>query len=217
MSLKVRAKTIQRRYQLHDIPQRCDLMTFVQVMPTPFTKANLERPASEGRSLHDAASSFLRNVMNVPTPISAANLPKSKEIQKTFLELDPVRDNVAHKFLLDLQATPLQDLWGEDSVSPPPTKEGLLWHAANALSKNDSDSAKNTSGNKRPSNSISKVKGRKKGAKGWSSKELDHLLDALKEILPTGRNHWEKVAAELVSLFPSFHRDANSCKKNSSG
>ena len=68
----------------------------------PFCKDYLERPSSEGRSLHGTASSFLRNVMDVPTPISAANMPKLKAIQETFLSLDPIRDSVAYKFLLDL-------------------------------------------------------------------------------------------------------------------
>ena len=96
----------------------------------PFGKEDLERPSSEGRSLHDTASFFLRTVMSLETPIR--NLPKSSEVQKAFGNLDPEKDGVAYQMMIDLQATPLEALW-PGMRSPPATKEGVLWNAVNKL------------------------------------------------------------------------------------
>ena len=37
--------------------------------------------------------------------------------------------------MIDLQATPMEDLWGEEAASPPPTAAGVVWDAANKFFK----------------------------------------------------------------------------------
>lgn len=57
------------------------------------------------------------------------------------------------------------------------------------------------------------VGGRKKGSKGWSQRETDMLLDIVKELLPTGSNHWEKVALQHSLECEDNLRDADACKR----
>jgi hypothetical protein len=46
----------------------------------PYKVDNLHCPKDEGRSLHDEASCFDRNVVKLPTPL--ANLPKSLDVSQ---------------------------------------------------------------------------------------------------------------------------------------
>ena len=48
-------------------------------VPNPFCKDDLERPSSEGRSLHDLANKFYKNKMNLSTPL--VKLLKFKNIR----------------------------------------------------------------------------------------------------------------------------------------
>ena len=97
----------------------------------PFTEQDLQRPADEGRSLHDEVSEFYRAKLGVTTPITPNNIPKSRDVQTVF---DSLTEDEPRFFqlLIDLQATRLHDLWpGADRI--PPTKEGIAWHAAHCL------------------------------------------------------------------------------------
>ena len=156
----------------------------------PFTEADLQRPADEGRSLHDEVRSFLEVKMGLKTPITASNLPKSSAVAKAFQKLENNKNEDRYKQLLaDLQATKINDLWPEAADMPPPTKEGIVWHAANSLvnkpaARVDMDIGKPTM----------KRKGRTKGCKGWREDEYDKLLDVVEKIVPTGSKQWELVA-----------------------
>ena len=98
---------------------------------TPFTEHDLQRPADEGRSLHDEVSEFLRVKVGVATPITPRNMPKSSIIAKAFRTIT-TEEKRFQQLLADLQATQVQDLWpGADG--PPATKEGVTWHAAHSL------------------------------------------------------------------------------------
>ena len=129
-------------------------------------------------------------------------------------------------FFLDLQATPLKPLW-LDLVAPPPTKEGVLWHAAHAIleekgkekpcpepkKKTNNSSKKSAFAKKTLPAAKSKVGGRKKGSKGWSKRKTDWLLNIVEVILPTGSNHWEKVALEHGEDYGDILHDADACKR----
>ena len=53
----------------------------------PYDELDLFRPATEGRSLHDDANLFYREIMEIETPINPNNLPKSKDVQKAILQI----------------------------------------------------------------------------------------------------------------------------------
>ena len=100
-----------------------------------FTQGDLQRPADEGRSLHDEVSTFLHVKMGLKTPITASILPKSSDVAKAFRMLGEDKNEFRYKQLLaDLQATKIKDLWPEYEM-PPATKEGVVWHASNSLCK----------------------------------------------------------------------------------
>ena len=40
----------------------------------PFEKADMERPADEGRSLHDEVSTFIREILQLPTPVTERSI-----------------------------------------------------------------------------------------------------------------------------------------------
>ena len=73
--------------------------------------------------------------MSIPTPITAQNLLKSSNIQKIFAALDLICDAMGYNFLSNLQATPLENIWRNNTILLPPVKEAILWHAANQLMK----------------------------------------------------------------------------------
>ena len=84
-------------------------------MPTqgnPFTDDDLQRPSHEGRSLHDEVSNFFRGKLEISSPITASNLPKSSKVAEAFkMVLNDESDERFTRLLLDLQATKLNDLW----------------------------------------------------------------------------------------------------------
>ena len=101
-------------------------------MKTPYTKDDLERPASEGRSLHDHSSLFYKEIMGLSTPL--VKVPTSKEIQSAInSSLKHDTNPILVQMIKNLRVTPLTSLWPEYSDNPPPTKEGALWHAANSV------------------------------------------------------------------------------------
>ena len=122
----------------------------------PFIKDDMERPADEGRSLHDLANKFYRDKMGLAIPL--AKQPKSAVVQKALKELKANKaDEVFYQLLIDLQATPFVDLFGEEQEQHPPTAIGVLHHAANAIKPPSTDS------------STKRKKGRVKGTKNWTS------------------------------------------------
>ena len=95
------------------------------------TEEDMQRPADEGRSLHDELCEFFRAKMGLSTPITRNNMPKASSIMQAFKSI--TKDE--HRFqqlLLDLQATRFHALWPEHNVVPP-TKEGLAWYAAHCI------------------------------------------------------------------------------------
>ena len=103
-------------------------------MPSkPYSIEDLHRPATEGRSLHDDASAFYREIMKLQTPI--VTVSSKAAIAKA---IQAMTKSEAEKFgplLLNLQVTPLKNLWPASVSQPPPTKEGVLWAAAQADQK----------------------------------------------------------------------------------
>ena len=75
----------------------------------PYVEADLHRPADEGRSLHDDANKFYREVMKLKTPITQRKQPKSKELIEAIL--NKPRSNELNDILFDLHGTPKEDLW----------------------------------------------------------------------------------------------------------
>ena len=92
----------------------------------PYDKLDLFRPASEGRSLHDDANKFYREVMQLATPISKRYLPKSKDVIQAILDVP--RANNINQILFDLHASSIEDLW-PGNKDPPPDFVGILWNA----------------------------------------------------------------------------------------
>ena len=188
----------------------------------PFTIQDLQRPADEGRSLHDEVSEFFRSKMGVSTPITSSNIPRSRQVAEAFTKIGENEERFK-QLLVDLQATKLHDLWpGHDG--PPPTKEGVAWHAANSLlpvqppgehgQKADYKDLQNEEGKKstkRKSNPKKGNKGHAKGSKGWKDDEYDALLDAIEEIVPTGSMKWELVAEAHYKN--GYSRTADSLKR----
>jgi hypothetical protein len=93
--------------------------------------------------------------------------------------------------------------------TPPPTKEGIiLWHAANATKPNSQNENEKTS---KPGNGPTK-RGRKKGAKKWSTQEIDVLFNSLEESLPAGHDQWERVSLLCASIDATWCRTGDLCK-----
>ena len=92
----------------------------------PYVKADLNRPADEGTSLHDDANKFYREVMKLKAPITRRKLPKNKQVVESILN-NP-RCNELNDILLDLHARPKEDLW-PGNQDPPPDFIGVLWDA----------------------------------------------------------------------------------------
>lgn len=183
-------------------------------MPTqgnPFTDDDLQRPSHEGRSLHDEVSNFFRGKLEISSPITASNLPKSSKVAEAFkMVLNDESDERFTRLLLDLQATKLNDLWPGHSV-PPPTKEGVAWHAAHSLLPKQQAGVSDTSNMPPTGSSNTKKGGRTKGSKGWKDQEYDKFLDAVDEIVPTGMKKWELVAAQ--HYLNGYNRSADNLKR----
>ena len=79
-------------------------------------------------------------------------------------------------------------------------KEEAVWNTAQQFLPKKKDKKKSTNG------------GHKKGAKGWTAPKTDCLLGIVKEILPTGRNYWEKVTLEHSNEYKSTRWDGEDCK-----
>ena len=92
----------------------------------PYDELDLFRPATEGRSLHDDANSFYREIMEIETPINPNNLPKSKDVQKAILQIP--REKKITDILFNLFASEPKELWPK-STDPPGDFIGVLWHA----------------------------------------------------------------------------------------
>ena len=56
--------------------------------------------------------------------------------------------------------------------------------------------------------------GRRVGARNWSEKESDTLLDNIQEVLPTGNRQWENVALKLYEQ-GIRNRPGKACKNDS--
>ena len=135
--------------------------------------------------MHDLAGRFLREQMKLSTPL--AKLPSISAVVNAFKKLNADWDSRFYHFWLDLQATLLENVW-PTLDSPPPTKEGIIWAAAqkaagnNITSKRTLDETPDQTHTKK-AKSGSKS-GRKKGSKGWTQSETDSLLDLVKDFLP---------------------------------
>ena len=97
----------------------------------PFTAADLERPASEGRLLHDLCSAFLCECCDINGPCDRTkhNLTRDHIVQAfSFAKLK--EDAVVVQLLEDLQVTTLESVWPGYNDHPPLTKEGMVWNSA---------------------------------------------------------------------------------------
>ena len=92
---------------------------------------DLQRPANEGRSLHDLANCFIREIMGLKTPLGT--IPSLSTLLEAFKTLDATKHPEHFELLTDLQASTLESIWGPQVELPPRTKEGVMWHAAVAL------------------------------------------------------------------------------------
>lgn len=103
---------------------------FVFIMPytpkklkaSPFFIDDLQRPADEGRSLHDCCSKFYTEIMNLKTPFGGDNpLPPISDIKDAMVSV-PASNNIQRQFIVDLQSTKQKELL--PGLEPPPsTKE----------------------------------------------------------------------------------------------
>ena len=172
-------------------------------MPSkPYSIEDLHRPATEGRSLHDDASAFYREIMKLQTPI--VTVPSKAAIAKA---IQAMTKSEAEKFgplLLNLQVTPLKNLWPASVSQPPPTKEGVLWAAAQA--------PRSTVQQDISSPPLIKKHGRPQGAKKWSQAEVAVLLQVIGIVLPAGSHHWEKVSVQCTQAKKGMYRSGVSCK-----
>jgi hypothetical protein len=147
----------------------------MDITAVPYTSADLYRPQSEGRSLHDDASWFYCHVMGLSTPL--VEIPSLEDIGKaiaTVIQSDPC----SRQLIVDLKGTVALALWPELDGVPPQSKEGMLWNAAKhynfdcvqnvveATKKTlDQHSDEKEEGNEETNQLGMGKKGRKKGAK----------------------------------------------------
>ena len=173
----------------------------------PYVIDDLFRPKEEGRSLHDHASSFYRNVMKLGTPIRSP--PTSSEIVESTRKLQRT-DEVSMKLVTDLQATEKTALWPDLPISSPhpPTTVGVLWYAAHQLLLSQLPISTEKSLSKSPKGGT----GRKKGTLKWTSAEIDILLSVAEGNLPAGKVMWEKVALDCTNQMLKWTRTGESCK-----
>ena len=188
---------------------------------SPYKEDDLYRPADEGRSLHDDARDFYQEIMGLQSPITIHNIPSLDTITKSFQEM-PKNYSKHHKFLINLMATDQKDLWPNKNYIPK-TKEGMLFNAAKKMVKGsigravtpsptqDFTNVVNKSAKRSKHDSESNKKMRKRGKK-WHPQEVLGLLDAVEEVKPCGRAHWEIVAALHYENGYKFGRDGDSCK-----
>lgn len=201
---------------------------------------DLERPASEGRSLHDLVNRFLRSEMEVPTPVT--ELPSLSAIIKA---MERTEDENYKEFIFDLASTKIE------SILPhglPVEKNlfGLFWKAATSLAQQSKGPPKATTtihngaipGNgldeelveencekKRKNVDVESVHGsgrkqkkggRKPGGKNWTPTEVQLMLHFVEEVLPCGRDIWDKVAVSCSKMWDgndSWARQGDACKK----
>ena len=70
---------------------------------SPFSINDLQRPADEGRSLHDCCSKFYTEIMNLKTSFGGDNLvPPISDIKADMMSV-PASNNIQRQFIVDLQ------------------------------------------------------------------------------------------------------------------
>ena len=174
----------------------------------PYTKEDLFREASEGRSLHDDASRFYREVMGLETPVSKEAQPsvsaitdaieakvKSDDLCKwtivysLFLtnrnELFPPQDDLNHSIGCLLRGCKAYKAAALKFIRAESLNLNLKRGTAS-----DTSTAKRT----KISSTASPKKGKAVGKKNWSQYEFQTLLDVTEAQLPCGKEMWEKVA-----------------------
>ena len=62
------------------------------------------------------------------------------------------------------------------------------------------------------SKKVTTLKGKRCGSKNWTTTEINLLLDHVDDLLPTGKEMWEKVAVKCLSDDGSWSRVGESCK-----
>ena len=199
--------------------------------PQPYTKGDMFREPGTGRSLHDDACRFYREVMGLATPINHAAQPSLTEISQSIdkkVEKDDLR---MWEIIYSLNLTEKESLWSEgDDLG---SSVGLLWGACksyrgaalkhiHAVNMNEKSCTQ-----KRKAPAISSVttkrkkvtpeksdgkQGKKLGKKNWNDTEITLLLDATEEALPCGKEMWEKVATQCLSQIQGWCRAGVACK-----
>mmetsp|Transcript_12680 Transcript_12680/g.23765 ORF Transcript_12680/g.23765 Transcript_12680/m.23765 type:complete len:377 (-) Transcript_12680:42-1172(-) len=205
----------------------------------PFSRQDLERPSSEGRSLHDIVNRFLRSEMKIATPVR--ELPPLSAIVSA---MEKTKIQEFKEFIYDLSSTKIDTIL-PIGVPPEMNIVGLFWKAATLLTKHPKASPKTTtihstvnlgdvgeegavvdssSGTKRKIVDVETVHdsggkkkgGRKPGGKNWSKREVELLLHFVEEQLPCGRDMWNNVASLCSNTWNgenSWARQGDACKK----
>ena len=202
-----------------------DYYISINTMSKPYSKEDMFRPSSEGRSLHDDLSKFLREALHFKTPVQ--QVLNSKELASYIRKLSD-KDKLTHKqFIFDMKATKSIDLWPEtDGLPSSKCNFTSMWRAINihlpplehksgkviSSSSENSEKTKQTTKNSNTTK-ISKS-GRKRGMQNFTKKELECLLDLIEEHKPCGAVQWDLVSSGLYDAGYKS-RDRDSCKKNS--
>ena len=79
--------------------------------PSPYTDEDIFRESSEGRSLHDDANVFCREVMRLTTPIKSTEQPIVVDIQDAISKKVSKTDLRMWNIIYALQLTKEQELW----------------------------------------------------------------------------------------------------------
>lgn len=195
---------------------------------SPFTMQDLERPASEGRSLHDLVNRFLRSEMEVPTPVTV--LPSLPAIIKA---MERTKDEHYKEFIFDLASTKIESILPR-GVPVETNLFGLFWKAATTTIHNGAIPAdtgfneelvgENTRKKRKDAEDVESVHcsarkkkgGRKPGGKNWTHTEVQLMLRFVEEVLPCGRDMWDKVALLCSKTWDgsdSWARQGDACKK----
>ena len=208
--------------------------------PSPYIDEDIFRESSEGRSLHDDANVFYREVMGLTTPIKSTEQPTVVEIQDAISKKVSKTDLRMWTIIYALQLSKKEELW-PGAIVAPKNSIGKFWCASknftaaavryhhaenvNACSQKrkvvvTSDKCEDVRKTKRPKLSLrgktskkdTSLKGKRSGSKKWTTTEINLLLHHIDDLLPAGKEMWEQVAVKCLQDDGSWSRVGESCK-----
>ena len=93
---------------------------------SPYLQGELFGELEGQRNLHDDANKFYRDVMHLKTPLAQKDLPRCSVVKTSILNAP--KDNAMTNILFSLRATPMKNLWPEETQVPGHFI-GVLWKA----------------------------------------------------------------------------------------